>query len=134
MIISFDGKVIKDTRSLVKIVGATDVGKVVKVIVMRDGKEIMINVTVGHREQVEADLAENNIEMNSPTKLQQAEVSGMIVTALTKAWREKLGLKQVKSVAEFNNRVNLAIDSGKSAILLLLRRDGNQRFLALPIK
>ena len=168
VIISFDGKVIKDTRSLVKIVGATDVGKVVEVIVMRDGKEIMINVTVGHREQVEADLAENNIEMNSPAEPQQAEVSGMIVTALTKAWREKLGLKegldgivvssvdddspaskkgiaagdiiveagqkQVKSVAEFNDRVNLAIDSGKSAILLLLRRDGNQRFLALPIK
>jgi serine protease Do len=106
--------------------------------------------------------------MNSPAEPQQAEVSGMIVTALTKAWREKLGLKegldgivvssvdddspaskkgiaagdiiveagqkQVKSVAEFNDRVNLAIDSGKSAILLLLRRDGNQRFLALPIK
>jgi serine protease Do len=152
----------------VKIVGATDVGKVVAVIVVRDGKEIMISVTVGHREQVEAELAENNIEMNSPTEPKQAEVSGMIVIALTKAWREKLGLteglegvivssvdddspaskkgiaagdiiveagqKQVKSVAEFNNRVNLAIDSGKSAILLLLRRDGNQRFLALPIK
>ena len=53
VIISFDGVEVEDTRGLVTAVGNADVGKVVRVIIFRDGKTKTIKVTLGRREAAE---------------------------------------------------------------------------------
>ena len=92
VIISFDGQPIKDTRTLVKIVGATDVGKMVEVQVLRSGKKKSIMVTLGHREQVEAELASNGqSDLGKNLEPLELRLSGMIISNLSDEWREKLG-------------------------------------------
>ena len=168
VIISFDNQLIKNTRALVKIVGATEVGKIVKVIVMRNGEKKILEVTVGHREQVEASLANDSSMKQDLDEPLETEVSGMVVSSLTKEWKDALKLEpettgvvvisvevdsaasekgivagdliieanqeKVSDMKQFNDSLNITKNSGKSSILLLIRRNGNQRFLALPIK
>ena len=100
VIVYFDGQPIKDTRALVQIVGATDVGKVVEVKIIRGGKEITIVVTLGHREQVEAELAANDSsDLNNENEIAELDLSGMTVSNLTDDWREKLALSaQIEGV------------------------------------
>jgi len=168
VIISFDNQLIKNTRALVKIVGATEVGKIVKVTVMRNGEKKVLEVTVGHREQVEASLANDSSMKQNLDEPLETEVSGMVVSSLTKEWKDALKLepettgvvvisveddstasekgilagdliieanqKKVSDIKQFNDSLNITKNSGKPSILLLIRRNGNQRFLALPIK
>ena len=168
VIISFDNQLIKNTRALVKIVGATEVGKIVKVTVMRNGEKKVLEVTVGHREQVEASLANDSSMKQDFDEPLETEVSGMVVSSLTKEWKDALKLEpettgvvvisvevdsaasekgivagdliieanqeKVSDMKQFNDSLNITKNSGKSSILLLIRRKGNQRFLALPIK
>ena len=168
VIISFDNQLIKNTRALVKIVGATEVGKIVKITVMRNGEKKVLEVTVGHREQVEASLANNSSKKQNLDEPLDIEVSGMVVSSLTKEWKDALKLepettgvvvisveddstasekgilagdliieanqKKVSDIKQFNDSLNITKNSGKPSILLLIRRNGNQRFLALPIK
>jgi len=168
VIISFDNQLIKNTRALVKIVGATEVGKVVKITVMRNGEKKVLEVTVGHREQVEASLANDNSMKQDLNEILKTEVSGMVVSSLTKEWKDALKLEpeangvvvisvevdsaasekgivtgdliievnqgKVSDMKQFNDSLNITKNLGKSSILLLIRRNGNQRFLALPIK
>ncbi len=47
IIISFDGKTIKDISDLPKIVAQTDIGKMVEMKIIRQGKELTINIKVG---------------------------------------------------------------------------------------
>ena len=49
----FYGITLEDTRGLVTIVGNADVGKVVDVIIFRDGSSKTIKVTLGRREAAE---------------------------------------------------------------------------------
>lgn len=168
VIISFDNQLIKNTRALVKIVGATEVGKIVKITVMRNGEKKVLEVTVGHREQVEASLANDSSKKQNLDEPLDTEVSGMVVSSLTKEWKDALKLepettgvvvisveddstasekgilagdliieanqKKVSDIKQFNDSLNITKNSGKPSILLLIRRNGNQRFLALPIK
>ena len=168
VIISFDNQLIKNTRALVKIVGATEVGKIVKITVMRNGEKKVLEVTVGHREQVEASLANDSSMKQNLDEPLETEVSGMVVSSLTKEWKDALKLepettgvvvisveddstasekgilagdliieanqKKVSDMTQFNDSLNITKNSGKPSILLLIRRNGNQRFLALPIK
>jgi len=168
VIISFDNQLIKNTRALVKIVGATEVGKIVKITVMRNGEKKVLEVTVGHREQVEASLANDSSMKQNLDEPLETEVSGMVVSSLTKEWKDALKLEpettgvvvisveddstasekgivagdliieanqeKVSDMKQFNDSLNITKNSGKPSILLLIRRNGNQRFLALPIK
>jgi serine protease Do len=53
LIVKFDGKPIKDSRDLPRLVALTPVGKSVEIIVLRDGKEQTRTVTVGRLEEGE---------------------------------------------------------------------------------
>ena len=60
VIIEFDGKTIKDTRELVRIVGDSPVGKQVSVKVLRDGKKVSLSVKLGR--------LEDNIATGQPSR------------------------------------------------------------------
>ncbi len=53
LIVKFDGKPIKDSHDLPKVVALTPVGKAVEIIVLRDGKEQTKTVTLGRLEESE---------------------------------------------------------------------------------
>ena len=52
--------------------------------------------------------------------------AGDIITEVTQ--------QSVENVAEFQTLVQAARDAGQQSILLLIRRDGNPRFMALAIE
>ena len=80
----------KDTRGLVSAVGNADVGKVVRVIIFRDGKTRTIKVTLGRRES--AEKVEIVPTAKVPEKIKETEELGMKLMSITSETREQLNL------------------------------------------
>ncbi|MGX9357301.1 Do family serine endopeptidase [Roseobacteraceae bacterium S113] len=167
VIMSFDGVDVADTRALVRQVGATEVGKTVRVVVMRDGKTQTIAVTLGRRETAEGAIpaAQPSAEPEAPKEL---ETLGLTLVPLDDELREQLelasgaeglvvrdvdeasaayekglragdliteaGQEAVASLDDFTTQVGAAKDAGRKSLLLLVRRGGDPRFVALSIE
>ena len=86
VIIEFDGKKIKDTRELVRIVGDSQVGKKVLVKVLRDGKEVSLSVKLGR--------LEDNMASSQPVrqKSKKVEFAGMTLSNVDKEIAEEFGI------------------------------------------
>ncbi|WP_421748563.1 Do family serine endopeptidase [Cognatishimia sp.] len=90
VIMSFDGQDVEDVRGLVRTVGNTEVGKAVRVVVLRDGKTQTLKVTLGRREDAEAAVpAVAEGPTDEPT---EKEILGLTVTPVTESLRSELGL------------------------------------------
>ena len=92
VIISFDGVEVEDTRGLVTAVGNADVGKVVRVIVFRDGKTKTIKVTLGRREAAEKEKLVPVTK--APEKIKETEKFGMKLLTINSESRIKLNLPE----------------------------------------
>ncbi len=164
LIIGFDGQEVADTRALVRIVGYTDVGKTVRVVVLRDGEQKSIEVTLGRREDaVAAESGGAGPQAPEPQELMGLELSeltddirdqldlgadarGLLVMAVdpeSEAARKGLepgdliveaGQEQVETIAQMQARIAAAKEAGRRSILLLVRRGGNPRFVALTLQ
>ena len=163
VILSFDGVDVDDTRGLVNQVGTTEVGKEVRVKVFRDGETETLRVTLGRREEAEAVPASVNTtedpvtsefmgltvsdltdELREQLGLPEAS-EGLVVTDVTEdseAFEEGLragdliteaGQEKVSTVGELETRIEEAKEAGRKSILLLVRRDGDPRFVALGL-
>jgi serine protease Do len=164
VILSFDGSDIADTRELVRVVGNSDVGKSVRVVVYRNGATETFLVKLGRREDAEAAVPASVEEPMEPEELNKF---GMTLSELTDELRETLGLaegssgllitdvaedsdayekglragdliaeagqERVATIGEFETQIASAEDAGRRSILLLIRRDGEPRFVALGI-
>ena len=162
VIIEFDGKVIDDTRGLVRIVGDSPVGKKVSVKVLRDGKEILLNVKLGR--------LEDNLANQRPSRKQKKELefAGMLISDLDSELANKFNIdKKVEGVVILNvkagsiaaqkglrkgdviiqvNQVKVqninqvsklnkkAKNEGRTSILMLILREGLRRFVGLPVQ
>ena len=160
VIIEFDGRTIKDTRELVRIVGDSSVGKKVLVKVLRDGKEVSLSVKLGR--------LEDNIASSQPVRqrTKKVEFAGMTLSNVGKEVAEQFGIDQnikgvvivdveAGSIAEDKglkkgdiiiqvNRIKIsstdelyklneeAKKANKTSILMLILRDGMRRFIGLP--
>ena len=165
VITSFDGVDVDDTRGLVRQVGSTQVGKTVRVTVWRDGKTETLKVTLGRREDAEAeavpaaqpgaetpmekDLMGMSLSAVTPELAEQldigADASGLVVRdvdeasdAYEKGLRAgdlitEAGQQKIETITDLEDRVTEARDAGRKSILLLIRRQGEPRFVALPI-
>jgi serine protease Do len=90
VILSFDGQDVADVRGLVRTVGNTEVGKAVRVMVLRDGKTQTLKITLGRREEAESAVpAAQPVTPDEPT---EKDILGMTVTPVTEDLREELGL------------------------------------------
>lgn len=87
VIVEFDGKEVKDSAELPIIVARTQVEKKVRMKVLRDKKEVMLNVAVG-------ELKEEEVVASAPEK---GEL-GMTVQRLTPQIAESLGLEKAEGV------------------------------------
>lgn len=163
VILSFDGVEVSDTRSLVRQVGNTDIGKAVRVMVFRDGKTQTLKITLGRREEAEAvPAAATKSEEVAPkemlgltlspltdelrTQLQlQPNATGLVVMdvdetseAFDKGLRAgdlitEAGQQKLDGVADLSARVDEAKEAGRKSLLLLIRRSGEPRFVALTL-
>lgn len=165
VILSFDGKDVEDTRSLVRIVGNTEVGKAVRVVVFRDGKTQTLKVVLGRRES--AETAEVVPASTQPGKPQEQESYGMRLAGIddevrlqlnlsedaagiavlevdqdSDAWEKglrpgdviaEIGQKPVSTPDDLAQSFEAAQEAGRNSVLLLVRRGGDPRFVALPV-
>ncbi|MEP5152114.1 Do family serine endopeptidase [Planktotalea sp.] len=166
VIMSFDGSDVEDTRSLVRTVGNTAVGKAVRVVVFRDGKTQTLKVTLGRREEAQnAVPASQPAEPEEPTK---TEILGMTVSEITDELREQLdladsatglvvqdvdemskayekglragdiiteaGQQKLAGLEDLNKQIEGAKEAGRKSLLLLVRRSGDPRFVALALE
>jgi serine protease Do len=97
VIVKFDGKDVRESRDLPKIVAATPVGKAVDVIVMRDGKEVTKSVTLGRLEDGEKLAARgdkgNDADANGGEKAAPQKLLGMSLSPLSDTARQKYQIK-----------------------------------------
>ncbi|MFL2800671.1 MAG: DegQ family serine endoprotease [Paracoccaceae bacterium] len=160
VIIEFDGKKIKDTRELVRIVGDSSVGKKVLVKVLRDGKEVSLSVKLGR--------LEDNIASSQPVRKssKKVEFAGMTLSNVDRELAEEFnidenikgvlivdvkqgsvadekGLKKgdviiqvnrvkISSTDELNKLNEEAKRANKTSVLMLILRNGMRRFIGLP--
>lgn len=164
VILTFDGIEIEDTRELVRIVGNSPVGKEVPVAVLRDGDMEDLTVVLGRRETSEAvafpasdDTAEPEpaevlgltLSEITPELVDQYSITvetGLVITginadseAASKGLLEgdvitEAGQQAVATVADLEARIEAATEAGRKSILLLVRRGGDPRFVALPLE
>ena len=160
VIIEFDGKTIKDTRELVRIVGDSPVGKQVSVKVLRDGKKVSLSVKLGR--------LEDNIASSQPSRqrTKKVEFAGMTLSNLEREVAEQFGIdqnikgvvivdvkagsvaeekglkkgdviiqvnrKKISSTDELYKLNEEAKKANKTSILMLILRNGMRRFIGLP--
>ncbi|MFV1877167.1 DegQ family serine endoprotease [Nioella sp.] len=161
VITTFDGVEVDDTRELVRVVGASGVGETVRVVVYRDGATQTLLVTLGRRETAESEafpdapgaevmpsseiLGLTLAPLTDEAREANGVQDGLLVEAVepdSEAAERGLepgdvitevGQQPVTDVAGFQARVDEADEAGQNSILLLIRRDGTPRFVALPI-
>jgi serine protease Do len=167
VILTFDGVEIGDVRDLTRNVADAPVGKAVPVLVLRDGKNETIQVTLGRREEAEADTPVPAVA-DAPKDPVTGEVLGMTLSvvndeiigklglpsdskglivmnvgaaseAFTKGLRDgdlitEAGQTQVLTIKDLQDRVTEAKGAGRKSILLLVRRGGDPRFVALSVE
>ena len=164
VILSFDGVEVDDTRGLVRQVGETTVGKEVRVLVFRDGKTETLRVTLGRREDAERPIpaSVNSTDpvtsevlgltiSNMTDELREqlgldADAEGLVVADVaedSEAYEKGLragdliteaGQEKVASVKDLEDRIAEARDAGRKTLLLLVRREGDPRFVALSLE
>ena len=163
---TFDGKPVDDTRDLVNRVADAPIGEAVAVIVLRDGQPETLQVTLGRREDAEAESTP--VAAAPAPEPAEAEVLGMTLTPLTPELAAELGLdasasglavsavdeaseayakglrdgdviteagqQKVVRLQDIQDRVAEAQDAGRKSLLLLVRRAGDPRFVALSLE
>ncbi len=164
VILSFDGQEVADTRELVRRVGNTAIGKEVRVLVFRDGETETLRVTLGRREEAERAVpASVNRDEPTTTDLLGLTIStmtdelreqlglaedaeGLVVAdvaedseAFEKGLRAgdiitEAGQERVASVGDLEDQLEAAREAGRKSLLLLVRRDGDPRFVALSLE
>ena len=97
VIVKFDGKDIKESRDLPKLVATTPVGKAIEVVVIRDGKELTKSVTLGRLDEGDKKVASADDDTPQESAVQKA--LGMEFSGLTDETRKAFNIKDgVKGV------------------------------------
>jgi serine protease Do len=163
VIVSFDGREVQDSGELVRVVGNTEVGKAVAITVFRDGEEVELEITLGRREEAEAipaaaeapEVPEGEVlgmtvapitdEMREEMELDES-LAGLVVLDVpdeSEAFEKNVrpgdviteaGQGEVTSIADLEERIEAAREAGRRSILLLIRREGAPRFVALSLE
>ena len=164
VIVTFDGADVENTRSLVRMVGDADVGKAVRVVVIREGKSQTILVNLGRLEEAVltsltppvseemSELGTHGLKLGSlnAENLNQFGMDGytdgvliMAVDNLSAAFGKGLragdiitevGQQAVGAPADVIAQIDSAKTGGRTSILLLVHRDGDKRFVALSLE
>ena len=159
----FDGKVIDSTKTLVRVVADSAVGKSVPVKIIRDGKELMKSVQLGRLEDalassqgskpkpqksiIVAGMTLSTITDEIRTRMElDPDIDGLLVSnveagsdAEDKGIRKgdiiiKSGQKPITTPMDLRDEIDNALNSARKSLLLLIYRDGSRRFIALTLQ
>jgi len=163
VILRFDGQEIANTRELVRRVAEAPIGLEVPVEVMRDGQSLTLQVLLGRLEEAMGETTPEVSQSNSaPAEAYgmtlssldndlraqfglSADESGVIITEIEDGSESaEKGLRPGDVVVEVNQspvarpsdvvaQIERARDAGRRTVLMLVRRDGNGRFVALQL-
>jgi serine protease Do len=163
VILRFDGKSVNDTRQLVRRVGETAVGRGVDVEVFRNGAPVTLVVTLGQRETAEGAIPAAALPApEAPAEVLGLQVqalndairselglaagtTGLVVRAVdpdsdaaSKGVQPgdlilEANQQPLASVADLRARAEEAREQGRRSVLVLLRRGGDPRFVALAL-
>ena len=98
VIVTFDGKPIKESRDLPRIVGQTAVGKTVDVVIVRKGKEQTMRVTLGRLDETDTKPAKAG-EPAQPEQPVFKKVLGLDLVTMNDEMRKRFSIKDtVKGV------------------------------------
>ncbi|MDP5306007.1 DegQ family serine endoprotease [Paracoccus spongiarum] len=163
VITSFDGVEVEDTRGLVRRVAEAPAGEAVEVVVQRDGGPQTLRVTLGRRELAEGSAADVSPQTPGESEMLgmtlatltpdlaaelgvARDMKGLVVksvdpegVAADKGLAAgdiitEAGQQPVANLADLNARVDEAREAGRKSLLMLIRRAGEPRFVALPIE
>ena len=161
IILSYDGKALRQAADLPPLVGMTKPGSTVPVEILRNGKKQTLQVVISEAKRDKN--AVNNQSSNSPAAHSGSDALGLTVESLDNDTREQLGLKsgqgvvisdvtgpvaaqaglqagdvilmvnqqKVASVAEFRAATK-SVKAG-STVLLLVRRGEQSNFVGLTV-
>ena len=161
VITRFDGGDVADTRDLVRRVADAGIGRDVQVTVIRDGREQVLSVTLGQRD-------EQSLAASRPAQNQAPVILGMELMPLTDQLRQDMGLDAgmngvviravepgsdaeakglrlgdiiteagqvpVSTVDALQAQLDAAREGGRRTLLLMVRSGGDPRFVALGIQ
>ena len=154
IVLQFDGKAVKRSSELPFIVGLIQPGTTVKVDIVRKGKKMRLDLTVGERPEETEEVAE--VESKSETNdlgllvediddeiRKIIESEGIIVSRVLDGPAARAGIrrrdiiltlgnKTVKSVEQFHQLV-AELPRGEGIPVLVLRSPGIQRFMKIRI-
>ncbi|MCF3972244.1 DegQ family serine endoprotease [Paracoccus salsus] len=162
VITSFDGAEVEDTRGLVRRVAEAPAGEAVEVIVQRDGRPQTLSVTLGRRELAEGRPADPSPQTPGETEMLgmtlatltpelaaelgvARDMKGLVVKAVDPEGDAadkglaagdiitEAGQQPVTTLADLSARIDEAREAGRKSLLVLIRRAGEPRFVALPI-
>ena len=92
VITTFNGKTIADVRDLTRTVADSPIGEAVPVVVLREGSEMTIDVTLGRRETAEGEAVAEGELGAVPEAPVQSEVLGMTLKPIDGPTAQELGL------------------------------------------
>jgi serine protease Do len=146
VIVSFNGKAIKEMDALPKLVGATEIGKKAKVGIIRDGKPLEVEVIIGElkdeklqaskKPEVEKDfgLVVQNITPEIATHLNLKDKRGVIVTDVQPGSPaqegdirsgdiiKEISRKPIKNIEDFKEAMK-KVNIKEGAVLLIQREN-----------
>jgi serine protease Do len=117
VIVKYDGKVLEHSADLPPLVGSTPIGEKTEVVVMRDGKEQILSVTIGELENQDQPMQLSQADEQAAQKLgiavaeldqnmrQQMEVDhGVVISQIQpNSAAAKAGLRNGDVILSFNN-------------------------------
>ncbi|HZF75730.1 MAG TPA: Do family serine endopeptidase [Acetobacteraceae bacterium] len=95
IVLRFDGREVREMRTLPRVVADTPVGKEVPVVVWRDGREQTVNVTVAELPAEQQQAAATPGPQRQPQQPQQTELSGLglRIAPLSNETRERFSVR-----------------------------------------
>ena len=155
IIINFNGTAINEMKELPKIVAQTEVGKVVDVIIWRNGKEIIKKIKLGRLETSE-DFKVEKPKENKILEIEKLKISvrqvnkedlrarnlpvnikGLIITDIKpESPIDYLNIgniiieadeKPIRTIGQLNNYINSVIRSGDKTIFITIYNNQNQK-------
>ena len=157
VILAVDGRPVRTVRDLPRLIAGIEGGKSAKLTVWRDGKEKTVRVRIGRMPEsmrlsgdAEAEVQGMRLGSLDPAVRRAYgigdDIAGVVVTGVAPdSWAAKKGLTagdvivsvgsaQVSSPADVGARIRQAKQQRQKAVLLLIIREAQERFVALPLK
>lgn len=168
VITTFNGHEVKDVRDLTRTVADSPIGEEVPVTILREGREEVVPVKLGRREEAEGEAVAAVQDQGGPGDPQSLEVLGLTLEPVTPDMARQMNLppdtaglvvthvdpasdaagkgvaagdiiveagqRPVSRLSDLQGRIDEAKEAGRKSILLLVRVNGDPRFVALSIE